>query len=164
MVQVKHQPALAPSPAVTGARKSAMADVISAFSTNLTLDNVPAAAIAAAKKSILDTLAVTVAAVSSRAGRSAINAFASRDGGGSATLMGTPFKAHPSIAALVNGTLAHALDFDDVWADDDGVVAWRGHPSVCVLPAVLAAGEAEGCSGATALLAYGEDVWSRCPA
>ena len=55
---------------------------------------------------------------------------------------------------VVNGTLGHALDFDDVWADDDGVVAWRGHPSVCVLPAVLAAGESEGCDGATALLAY----------
>ena len=53
--------------------------------------------------------------------------------------MGTKFTAHPSLAALVNGTLGHALDFDDVWADDDGVVAWRGHPSVCVLPAVLAA-------------------------
>ena len=50
-------------------------------------------------------------------------------------MMGTQFMAHPALAALINGTLAHALDFDDVWADDDGVVAWRGHPSVCVLPA-----------------------------
>lgn len=154
MVHVKRQPTLAPSPAVTGTRKSAVADAISAFSTTLTLDSVPQAAIDAAKKSIIDTLAVTVAGARSRAGRSAINAFATRDGGGSATVIGTPFKAHPSIAALINGTMAHALDFDDVWADDDGVVAWRGHPSVCVLPAVLAAGEAEGCSGATALLAY----------
>jgi len=112
------------------------------------------AAINAAKRSILDTLAVTVAGTRSRAGQSAIDAFAAREGGGSATVIGAPFRAHPSIAALVNGTLAHALDFDDVWADDDGVVAWRGHPSVCVLPAVLAAGEAEGCDGATALLAY----------
>ncbi|MBI1988398.1 MAG: MmgE/PrpD family protein [Betaproteobacteria bacterium] len=151
---MKHQPALAPSPIVTGTRRSCVADVITALSTGVAFDDLPAAAIEAAKRSILDTLAVAVAGTRSRAGRSAIDAFAARGGGGSATVMGTPFKAHPSIAALVNGTMAHALDFDDVWADDDGVIAWRGHPSVCVLPAVLAAGEAEGCDGATALLAY----------
>lgn len=154
MVSVKRPPALAPSPAVTGARKSPIADAISAFCVPLSLEDIPQPAIDAAKRSIIDTLAVSVAGAKSRAGRSAINAFAARDGGGPATVMGSPFKAHPSIAALINGTLAHALDFDDVWADDDGVVAWRGHPSVCVLPAVLAAGESGECSGATALLAY----------
>lgn len=151
---VKHQPGLAPSPAVTGTRRSGVADVITAFSTKLSCADLPAAAIAAAKRSILDTLAVAVAGTRSRAGQSAINAFAARGGGGAATVMGTAFHAHPSLAALINGTLAHALDFDDVWADDDGVVAWRGHPSVCVLPGVLAAAEAEGCDGATVLLAY----------
>jgi 2-methylcitrate dehydratase PrpD len=154
MAQSTHRPTLQPSPVVTGARHSPVADAISAFSTALALDAVPQPAIDAAKRSIIDTLAVTVAAGKSRAGRSAIAAFATGDSGGSATVIGTPFKAHPSIAALINGTLAHALDFDDVWADDDGVVAWRGHPSVCVLPAVLAAGESGSCSGATALLAY----------
>ncbi len=151
---MKHQPTLAPSPAVTGNRRSIVADTITAFSTSLSFGDLPAAAVDSAKRSILDTLAVTVAGTRSRAGQSAIDAFAARGDGGSATVMGTPFKAHPSIAALVNGTMAHALDFDDVWADDDGVIAWRGHPSVCVLPAVLAAGETEGCDGATALLAY----------
>ena len=152
--RVNHQPALARSPAVAGNRRSIVADAITAFSTGLSFDDLPAAAINAAKISILDTLAVSIAGTRSRAGQSAIDAFAAHESGGSATVMGTPFRAHPSIAALVNGTLAHALDFDDVWADDDGVVAWRGHPSVCVLPAVLAAGEAAGCDGATALLAY----------
>lgn len=144
----------ATSSVITATRRSRIADVITAFSTRLALRDLPAAAIDAAKRSILDTLAVAVAGTRSRAGQSAITALVARGGAGAATVMGTPFSAHPSLAALVNGTLAHALDFDDVWADDDGVVAWRGHPSVCVLPAVLAAGEAEGCDGATALLAY----------
>ena len=148
------QPNLAPSPVVTADRRSRVADAITAFSAGVRFNDLPAAAIEAAKRSILDTLAVAIAGTRSRAGSSAINAFTVRGGDGSATVFGTPFKAHASIAALVNGTLAHALDFDDVWADDDGVVAWRGHPSVCVLPAILAAGEAEGCDGATALLAY----------
>jgi len=145
---------LAPSPTVTGSRRSRVADAITAFSSSLSFGDLPVAAVEAAKRSILDTLAVAVAGTQSRAGQSVIEAFAARGGGGAATVMGTPFRAHPSVAALVNGTIAHALDFDDVWADDDGVIAWRGHPSVCVLPAVLAAAEAEGCDGATALLAY----------
>lgn len=151
--QLKAQPDLAPS-AVIAQSTTRVADVIGEFSTGLTFRDLPAAAIEAAKRSILDTLAVSVAGTRSSTGRSAINAFAANGAGGSATVVGTKFTAHPSLAALVNGTLGHALDFDDVWADDDGVVAWRGHPSVCVLPAVLAAGEAEGCDGATALLAY----------
>ena len=48
MAQSEHQPALAPSPAVTGARQSAVADAISVFSTNLTLDDVPVVALDAA--------------------------------------------------------------------------------------------------------------------
>ncbi len=150
---MNHQPNIAPSPAVSGNRSSALASTIAEFSSAASFATLPAAAIDAAKRSILDTLAVTVAATKSRAGHAAIAAFA-QGCSGPATVFGTPYKTHPAIAALVNGTLAHALDFDDVWADDDGVVAWRGHPSVCVIPALLAAGEAEGCSGADALLAY----------
>jgi 2-methylcitrate dehydratase PrpD len=135
-------------------RQSRVADVIANFAGSLTLETVPQAAIDAAKRSIIDTLAVTVAGTRSRAGLSAIKAFASTASEGTASVWGTPCTAHPSIAALVNGTMAHALDFDDVWADDDGVVAWRGHPSVCVLPAVIAAAEMQGDSGAAVLLAY----------
>ena len=151
--QLKTQPDLTPAAVVAGS-STRVAGVIAQFSTGTQFNDLPAAAIAAAKRSILDTLAVTVAGARARTGQSAINAFAASGAGGAATVMGTQFTAHPSLAALVNGTLAHALDFDDVWADDDGVIAWRGHPSVCVLPAVLAAGEAAGCDGATALLSY----------
>ena len=151
--QLKPPADLAPG-AVIAQSTTRVADVISEFSTGLSFNDLPAAAIDAAKRSILDTLAVGVAGARSSTGQSAINAFAANGAGGTATVLGTKFTAHPALAALINGTLGHALDFDDVWADDDGVIAWRGHPSVCVLPAVLAAGEAEGCDGATALLAY----------
>lgn len=151
--QMKTQPDFTPASVVAGS-STRVADVISAFSNGLSYGDLPAAAIDAAKRSILDTLAVTVAGTRSRTGQAAINAFAANGAGGAATIMGTKYTAHPALAALVNGTLGHALDFDDVWADDDGVIAWRGHPSVCVLPAVLAAGDIGGCDGATALLAY----------
>lgn len=57
-------------------------------------------------------------------------------------------------AALVNGTAAHALDYDDV--------ALGGHPSAVLMPAVLAAGEFLDASGADVIRAYlaGYEVWA----
>ncbi len=60
-------------------------------------------------------------------------------------------------AALVNGTLAHSLDFDDTHLPS--VL----HPSASVVPAVLATCEAEGVSGPTALaaVAVGDEICNR---
>jgi aconitate decarboxylase len=57
-------------------------------------------------------------------------------------------------AALINGTAAHALDYDDV--------ALSGHPSTVLVPAVLAEGERLNVSGAEAIRAYlvGYEVWA----
>ena len=57
-------------------------------------------------------------------------------------------------AALINATAAHALDYDDV--------ALGGHPSAVLVPAILAAGQSLGASGAEALRAYliGYEVWA----
>ncbi|WP_370401487.1 MmgE/PrpD family protein [Sulfitobacter sp. JB4-11] len=52
-------------------------------------------------------------------------------GGGDCTVFGGG-TAGPAAAALVNGTLSHALDYDDTH------FAHIGHPSVAVVPAVLA--------------------------
>jgi aconitate decarboxylase len=56
-------------------------------------------------------------------------------------------------AALLNGTAAHALDYDDV--------QFNAHPSTVLVPAILAEGERSGASGAQALRAYvlGYEVW-----
>jgi len=56
-------------------------------------------------------------------------------------------------AAWINGTAAHALDYDDV--------ALRGHPSTVLVPAILAEGEALDASGRDMLRAYaaGYEVW-----
>lgn len=57
-------------------------------------------------------------------------------------------------AAFVNAVAGHALDFDDM--------ALSGHPSVVLVPALLAAGEACGAPDATLLRAYlvGYEVWA----
>ena len=51
-------------------------------------------------------------------------------------------------AALVNGAASHALDYDDV------NLAMPGHPSVAILPALLALAEERGSSGADVLTAF----------
>ncbi|WP_299875872.1 MmgE/PrpD family protein [uncultured Sulfitobacter sp.] len=60
-------------------------------------------------------------------------------GQGACTVLGG-HSAGPAAAALINGTLAHALDFDDTH------FAHIGHPSVAVVPAVLALAQDVGAS------------------
>jgi 2-methylcitrate dehydratase PrpD len=57
-------------------------------------------------------------------------------------------------AAWINGTAAHALDYDDV--------SLRGHPSTVLVPAILAEAEVLGSSGAQMAAAYvaGYEVWA----
>ena len=69
-------------------------------------------------------------------------------------LFGDGGRASALDAAWINGTAGHALDYDDV--------ALRGHPSVVLVPAILAEAEALGASGQQVVLAYaaGYEVWA----
>jgi len=64
----------------------------------------------------------------------------------------TARRAPPPLAAWINGTAAHALDYDDA----------GGHRSAILVPAILAEGEALGASGADMITAYvaGFELWS----
>ncbi|NIM45089.1 MAG: hypothetical protein GTN80_05600 [Nitrososphaeria archaeon] len=64
------------------------------------------------------------------------------------SIIGSDVKTSPVNAALVNGTLGHALDYDDM------IFPLIGHPTVPVLPAVLAVGEFIGASGKQAITAF----------
>jgi 2-methylcitrate dehydratase PrpD len=77
-----------------------------------------------------------------------------RGWGGSqdATVLGSRLRVPPAAAALVNGTLAHSLDFDDTHLPS--VL----HPSSSVVPAALAVGEATAASGAATLDAAGVGI------
>ena len=60
---------------------------------------------------------------------------------GAASLVGRREKVLPSTAALINGAASHALDYDDV------NFSMHGHPTVTVVPALLALGEQKKVSG-----------------
>ena len=74
--------------------------------------------------------------------------------GGNATLTFGARKGPAPEIAWINGTAAHALDYDDV--------GLRGHPSTVLVPAILAEAEELDCSGAEMLTAYvaGYETWA----
>ena len=102
----------------------------------------------AARRAILDTLGVTLAGAAEEGSRILLDSITPIAGSGAASVFGTALRTTPAQAALANGVLGHALDFDDVNTD------MRGHPSVPVLPAVLALAEPSGASGRDAITAF----------
>jgi 2-methylcitrate dehydratase PrpD len=75
---------------------------------------------------------------------------------GPSTLLGFGLKAHPSDAALVNGTSGHADDYDDTQLSmsPDRIYGLLTHPTVPALAAALAVAEDVGCSGRKFLDAF----------
>nr|WP_213451298.1 MmgE/PrpD family protein [Micromonospora sp. NBRC 107566] len=93
----------------------------------------------------LDLLGNSLAAVNSEPARIAHAVARSWGDGSEATAIGSNVRYPAAAAAFVNGTLGHALDFDDTHLPS--IV----HPSASVVPAALAAAEASGAIGAQAL-------------
>lgn len=96
---------------------------------------------------LADAVGLALAAASEDFARVVAGVVRNQAPGSEATLLGMGERASASGAALVNGTLVHGLDFDDSHA---GSIV---HTTASVVPAVLAAGEATGASGAQALRA-----------
>jgi 2-methylcitrate dehydratase PrpD len=104
-----------------------------------------------ARLAILDTIGCTLAGSRTDVARTVLRTLRASRGGelsGRATLFGHAGGADVLDAALVNGTAAHALDFDDC-SNTMG-----GHPSGPVLPALWALGETLGASGRDIQTAY----------
>ncbi len=114
------------------------------------------------RRALLDLLGVAIAGSLDPAAR-LVGALARREGArGDATVLGQDFRTSATWAAFVNGTAAHALDYDDIGVK---VVA-GGRPSVGVVPAALAVAELVGASGQDLLeaLVVGYEVGSRAGA
>ncbi|MFZ4757882.1 MAG: MmgE/PrpD family protein [Burkholderiaceae bacterium] len=131
--------------------------VLSRFSSALTVDRLPPAALAAAKANVFDTLACA-AAGSSAPAVAEVRSLATEWGGApqaGVLVFGDRLPAHH--AAWVNGTMAHARDYDDT---HDAAVL---HAGVSVVPAALAAAElAGGVSGADFVAAVAAGLETIC--
>ncbi len=116
------------------------------WSVGLKYEDIPQSAIHTSKEHILDTLGVAFPGAKDTVGQ-VITRLARKIGGEpQASIIGGGFKTSVTEAAFANGTMMHALDYDD------GV--FGGHPSSCVVPVLLALGEWRGSTGKELLLAY----------
>lgn len=100
------------------------------------------------RQCVLDWLGCSLAAINEPLSAMVLALAESEGSHAVATIIGSPRRASPRQAALVNGTYGHALDFDDMSP------AMAGHPTAAILPAVLAAAEADGANGELTLCAF----------
>jgi 2-methylcitrate dehydratase PrpD len=120
---------------------------IAQFVVDTSFEGIPRDAIEKAKRTALDCIGAALAGVGEPVSQT-ITGYATRLGGpAQAAVFGAGVRVSVADAALTNGCIAHALDYDDC-----GVKI--GHPSVLVLPAVLSLGEHLGASGKDILTAY----------
>jgi 2-methylcitrate dehydratase PrpD len=117
---------------------------LGAFVAETTVDDLPAGAVDTVRRAFVDTVGVALAGAEATGGGIVADAVA-RDAG--RPLDGLA-DASTTAAALALGTAAHALDYDDLsWGMD-------GHPSVVLVPPVLALAPRVDADGHEAVTAY----------
>jgi 2-methylcitrate dehydratase PrpD len=110
------------------------------FTAAFSLSQAPAQVLSNAKLAILDCLGVAVLATGQEIGGALKHFAGAHAGQGPCTVWGTRLTVNSRDAALINGALAHGLDFDD-----------RNHSSTYSLAAPLASTEENDLSGAKLL-------------
>lgn len=101
----------------------------------LKYEDYPQEAIDWAKVAVLDTLGVALAVAPEETTQIPIKVLGTGQMPGPSLIWGSDMRTTPMDAALINGTAAHALDYDDCH-DNMG-----GHPSASIIPSVLALGD-----------------------
>jgi 2-methylcitrate dehydratase PrpD len=114
----------------------------------LSYDELPAPVRELAGQCILDYLGVALAGAQDPLVRILLDEMAEAGGSPQASIIGHRIRLPALSAAFVNGSAAHALDYDDV------NMAMPGHPSVAILPGLIALAELKGSSGSEVVTAF----------
>ena len=109
--------------------------ILAQFVHDAKFDNMPADAVEKGKECFLDWHGVSLAGTTDPAAEIIIQYVLEAGGTAQASVLGTGIKTNIANAALANGLIGHALDFDDY--HDDTVI----HASAACLPAILAVAE-----------------------
>jgi len=127
------------------------------FVSQIDYAQLPTAARDMARQSLLDGLGVALAGSQEQCGEIIAGYVRGEGAARQATIVGLGLRTSTTLAALANGTLAHALDFDDF------TPAFMSHTTVSLMPALLALGELRHISGRQAIAAYaaGYEVQAR---
>jgi 2-methylcitrate dehydratase PrpD len=137
---------------VTANEQETVVQRLAGLASSVRRNGLPAALREDVARRVLDVAGNSLAATGEPAASAVTSVVQSWGGPERATAIGTGRKVPASAAALVNGTLAHCLDFDDTHLPS--VL----HPSSSVIPAALAMAEAYGASGAALLDAAGVGI------
>ena len=121
---------------------------IADYVTGVDIEDFPPDAIEAAKGAIMDCLACMLAGSQEPLADILCRYIDAEGAAPVASVVGRGFRTTAANAALVNGAIAHALDYDDI------TQITKTHPTAVLLPAALAAAEESGASGRDMLLGY----------
>jgi 2-methylcitrate dehydratase PrpD len=129
-----------------------LAQTLGEFVAQLRYDALPSEAIDTAKIGFVDCIAVIIAGAREVPVQLLRQTLADDGGAEQATLYFSDEKMPAPNAAWINAAAGHILDYDDFA---------RGHPSVVIVPALLAEAEHIGASGSDILTAYvaGYETW-----
>ena len=117
-------------------------------------DSVPQDVVPQIRNGMIDTIACMIAGRNEPVTRVAASVASRRGGRTESSVLFSHERLGAQDAAFVNAVAAHALDFDDM--------ALNGHPSVVLVPALLAVGETIDATDEALLRAYlvGYEVWA----
>lgn len=129
---------------------------LASYACLTSLEHYPQQVVEQCKLFVLDTIGCMVGGMQTALGQSMARSLKKAGGTGRSTIVGAELALSVTDAALLNGTTANALDFEET-------LAGIGHPSGTVIGAALAAGEDRRISGAQFLDAVlvGYDVGNR---
>ena len=130
----------------------ALTQQLGQFIADLSPNRLPEEAVRVAKMGFIDCIGTMIAGRKEDSVRIMTEVLA--PGAGDSTLTFGDRKGPAPEIAWINGTAAHALDYDDV--------GLRGHPSTVLVPAILAEAEHLGSSGSDMIVAYiaGYETWA----
>ena len=105
------------------------------FALGLNYENIPSVALEEAKRFLLDSVGCAFSALDNKDTQAAYNYIQDLGGKEQATIIGWGTKANLPQATLINSLLVRALDYNDIYWEQD-----PSHPSD-IIPAVLSTGE-----------------------
>src|SRR5882762_6756510 len=146
-------------------KTAGLTEYVGRFVASTRYEDIPPDVIELGKKSILDGLGLALAGSRAETG-TICREYLKNIGvcGGKAIIAGSTLKTSPRFAAFVNGVSIHADDFDDTQlsAAKDRVYRLLVHPTVPVLPAILALSAQRNISGKELMLSYHVGVEVEC--
>ena len=111
------------------------------FSLNLRYEDIPSEAVEKAKRLLLDSVGCALSATDREDIKAAHRYVQALGGSSQSTIIGYGTKTNMPNATLMNSLLIRAMDYNDIYWEND-----PSHPSD-LIPAVLSTGEFKGCSG-----------------